>query len=125
MDTEPRFRPPKGTGGAGFAFEDRVVAYIAACLMADSDPWPGAGRILRIECQRANQGWHPDDVLLTLEAREGRGPSYQCRCAGSIKDMAPITGDGFAAATGFREEAWRLHSGEIRSEERRVGKECR
>lgn len=106
MAAGKRHLSPKGTAGAGFAFEDDVVAWLAAHLLAGVAPWPGAGRLRSIQCQTANRGWRPDDVLLTLV-----GTSGDYRCAGSIKDMVPLTPHGFAPATDFRDEAATLYRG--------------
>jgi len=61
--------PPKVTGGAGFGFEDKVAAYFLACLLADEPPLDAQfGLIRRIDFQTRVDGWHLDDILLTLSA---------------------------------------------------------
>jgi hypothetical protein len=38
--------PPKATGGGGFVFEDKVVAYFLSCLLSGQPPLdPALGRV--------------------------------------------------------------------------------
>jgi energy-coupling factor transporter ATP-binding protein EcfA2 len=73
--------PPKVTGGGGFGFEDKVVAYFLTCLLVDEPPLDARfGTIRRIDFQTRVDGWHLDDILLTLSSG-----SETHRCALSVK----------------------------------------
>lgn len=66
-----RAAPPSVTGGGGFGFEDKVVAYYLACILANSTPLGAEfGAITRVEFQTRPLGWLLDDVLLTLSGEE-------------------------------------------------------
>jgi hypothetical protein len=59
--------PPKSTGGGGFEFEDKVVAYYLALMLGGHPPIDAtSGVITRIDFQTRVDGWFLDDVLLTL-----------------------------------------------------------
>lgn len=59
--------PPKLTSGDGFSFEDKVVAYYLACLLSGTGPFePADGTIHRLQFQVRVDGWHLDDILVTL-----------------------------------------------------------
>ena len=77
--------PTKNTSGSGFTFEDRVIAYFLACLLAGDAPldteW---GHIIRLDFQTRVQNWYLDDILITF--------SNGARLALSLKSSEQITG---------------------------------
>lgn len=80
--------PSKITGGGGFNFEDKVVAYFITCLLSGKPPMdPDLGIITRIDFQTRSLGWYLDDILLSLESA-GR-IRY---CAFSIKSNRQFSG---------------------------------
>ncbi len=86
-----QIKSPKSTGGGGYLFEDKVVAYFLCCMLTDSPPFdPEDGSITRIDFQCGRLGWHLDDVLLLLETSNTKR-----RCAVSIKSNRQITQNGF------------------------------
>src|SRR5947208_201101 len=92
--------PPKVTGGGGFGFEDKVVAYFLACLLVDEPPLDARfGTIRRIDFQTRVDGWHLDDILLTLSSG-----SETRRCALSVKSNQQFLAD--AAPSDFVLAAW-------------------
>ncbi len=76
--------PIKNTSGEGFAVEDRIVALLAAHMVAGVS-WQGAGNgaIRAIQCQMRQDGWLFDDVVLRLEHN-----GIERKCACSIKSHA-------------------------------------
>jgi hypothetical protein len=119
MSKTRRFTAPEVTGGGGFRFEDEVVAFYLLSMLDGAGPdgmrQTPDGRIVRIACQQGQLGWHPDDVVLTLEDCLGSR-----RCAVSLKSYAALSGKGFVdkpaephnGAGVFAEQAWRLHLGD-------------
>lgn len=72
---------PKQTSGAGFVFEDKVVAYYLSWMLLGGAPFkPFELPISRVDCQTRVDGWLLDDMLLTCS---GGGKIY--RYAFSIK----------------------------------------
>lgn len=60
---------PKQTAGGGFAFEDKVVGYYLVWMLAGTAPLKASGRIDRVDCQVAVDGWEGfDDLLITMTA---------------------------------------------------------
>ena len=58
---------PKQTAGGGFAFEDKVVGYYLVWMLTGRSSFKFPGRILRIDCQVAVDGWEGfDDLLITF-----------------------------------------------------------
>lgn len=109
---------PKQTAGGGFAFEDKVVGYYLVWMLAGTAPLKAPGRIDRIECQVAADGWEGfDDLLITLTDRgtlhryafslksnlqfnKESAPALLVRSAWSLllhhhSDVMDIEGDGF------------------------------
>lgn len=95
--------PVKSTGGAGFAFEDKVGGYYASAMLAGTDVLQ-RGPINRVQFQRGVDGWLLDDVVLRLGAK-GRGR----HCAISVKSGAQFIGG--RAPDEFVEAAWRQFLG--------------
>ena len=57
---------PKQTSGAGFAFEDKVVAYYLCWMLIGNVRFRSfESPINRIDCQTRVDGWLLDDLLLT------------------------------------------------------------
>ena len=80
----PKVSPPKNTGGGGFVFEDKVVAYLLVCMLNRESPFNTAdGIITKMRFQSGMDGWLLDDVLLTLSTN---GTNRKCSC--SIKSLA-------------------------------------
>ena len=62
---------PKQTAGGGFAFEDKVVGSYLVWMLAGTAPLKAPGRIDRIDCQVAADGWAGfDDLLITMTDRD-------------------------------------------------------
>src|SRR5712671_1505335 len=92
---------PKVTGGGGFAFEDKVAAYYLACILVNDPPLDAEyGTCGRIEFQTRVDGWHVDDVLLTLASPFGT----RRRCALSVKSNQQFSND--SAPSEFVLAAW-------------------
>lgn len=70
--------PIKNTVGEGFSVEELVVASIA-CHLLTGLPWPGAdgALILSIECQKSQDGWFFDDVVVQVD-RYGTSQFFGC-----------------------------------------------
>jgi len=99
--------PPKVTGGGGFAFEDKVVAYFLAAMLANVPPLDvGLGLLERLDFQTRPDGWYLDDLLLTLRMDQDR----HC-CALSIKSNVQFS--EHAAPQDFVTAVWEqyLHKG--------------
>jgi hypothetical protein len=93
---------PKVNAGGGFSFEDKTVAYLLACLLDDKPPLDSnLGTIERLDFQVRVDGWHLDDVLITLNANDTRR-----RCAMSVKSNQQFTKD--AAPGEFVTAAWEI-----------------
>jgi len=77
--------PTKNTSGSGFTFEDRVIAYLLACLVAGDTPFDTEwGHIIRLDFQTRVQDWYLDDILITFSAGT--------RLALSLKSSEQISG---------------------------------
>lgn len=95
----PPSHPVKVTSGAGFAFEDKVGAYLCAALLAGEHLLgTDVGPIRRIDFQVGADGWALDDVLVTF----GSGAETTRWCV-SIKDTAYIRA---RAPRPFVEQVW-------------------
>lgn len=93
----------KVTSGAGFAFEDKVGAYLCAVLLAGEQLLGvDVGPIRRIDFQVGADGWALDDVLVTFASRR------RTRWCVSIKDSPYIRG---TAPGAFVEQVWSELSG--------------
>ena len=76
----------KQMSGGGFAFEDKVVAYYLAWMLAGGIPLGlSQGAKSRIDCQVRVDGWLLDDLLLTI-THQGQKHRY----AYSIKKQHPV-----------------------------------
>lgn len=106
--------PPKGTGGGGFVFEDKVCAWFLSHLLLREAPLGvDVGGLERIDFQTRPDGWFLDDLLLTHSA--AGGPR---RCALSVKSNTQF---GTASAPAdFVGTAWEqfLHEGSMVFDER-------
>lgn len=86
-----RASTPKQTSGGGYLFENEVVAYVLAHLLARRSPFdPPRGVIERVAPQRPATEWHLDDLLVTVRAH-ARMHSLGC----SIRSNPQITAGGF------------------------------
>lgn len=75
-------QPVKNLGGGGFAFEDRVGAWIAAAMLGGGVPIDmDLGPPVRIDFQVAADGWRLDDLLVTFGG---------ARCCASVKSYVQI-----------------------------------
>ena len=93
---------PKQTSGAGFAFEDKVVAFYLVQMLAELAPFSSPkGTIVQIDCQVAVDGWNLDDLLLTLSEA-----GQHHRVAFSIKSNKQFVSKRVPAE--FVEAAWSL-----------------
>jgi hypothetical protein len=88
--------PVKNLSGAGFTFEDRVGAWMAAALLAGAEPLGAElGPPTRIDFQVDADGWRLDDLLVTFAA---------ARWCASIKSFPQIKSG--AASAEFVARAW-------------------
>lgn len=77
---------PKATGGGGFTYADKVIAWYLACMLADTAPLASdLGSLTRIHLESRVDGWLADDAVLVI----GNPP---CNCAVSIKSAQQFTG---------------------------------
>ncbi len=98
---------PKQTGGAGFAFENKVVAYYLLWMLTGSPPFSlSHGSITRINCQVRVDGWLLDDLLLTFSSKN---KEYQY--AFSIRSNPQFTSK--SAPSDFVENIWSQYLNEI------------
>ncbi len=94
--------PPKVTGGGGFGFEDKVAAYFLSCVLVDEPPLSSDfGTIHRMDFQTRADGWHLDDILLTLRS----GASVR-RVAISVKSNQQFSKD--SAPSDFVTACWEI-----------------
>jgi hypothetical protein len=63
--------PPKNTAGGGFTFEDQVIAWLLAHMLAAEPLSDKLGMVERLDFQTRVDGWLLDDVLVTL-TRDGK-----------------------------------------------------
>jgi hypothetical protein len=80
--------PTKSTGGGGFVFENRVVAFYLSAMLGRTAIEPDLGELVRVATQQAGAGWTGglDDVLLTFERS-----SEKSEIALSVKSYPAIT----------------------------------
>ncbi|RNC81382.1 MAG: ATP-binding protein [Phycisphaera sp.] len=77
--------PPFVTGGGGFAYEDRVAAYLLAAMLAEQPPFgEELGVVVRVDWQTGASGWRFDDLLATCEAPEQRHIAISCKAGGHV-----------------------------------------
>jgi len=96
---------PKETSGQGFAYEDKVVAWHLAWMLAGSAPYAhDPGRLVRLDCQIPASAQPLDDLLVTLSA-----DGHQSRYAFSIKSNVQFK--GCSAPSDFVERAWSVYLG--------------
>lgn len=105
--------PPKSTGGGGFAFEDKVVAWYLSHMLANEAPLDIGGAIEEIHFQVGADEWLLDDMRLTLAG------ATQTRAAFSIKSNRQFTDT--TAPTDFVQAIWKqfLHDGTRQFDENR------
>src|SRR6266700_8061033 len=88
--------PVKNLSGGGFAFEDRVGAWVAAAMLAGATLLDaGQGPPTRIDFQVDADGWRLDDLLVSF---------VDARWCASIKSYAQI--DAGKATPDFVTRAW-------------------
>lgn len=88
--------PVKNLSGGGFAFEDRVGAWVTAAMLAGARPLdPEMGPPTRIDFQVDVDGWRLDDLLVSFA---------DARWCVSIKSYAQIVAD--KASSDFVMRAW-------------------
>lgn len=63
---------PKQTGGAGYTFEDKVVASWLVHLLQGTSPLGSNGRVTHLSLQGRVDGWLLDDVIATVEMPSGQ-----------------------------------------------------
>src|SRR5258708_7546681 len=94
--TAAKAHPVKNLSGGGFAFEDRVGAWVAAAMLTGATPLdPELGPPTRIDFQVDADGWRLDDLLVSFA---------DARWCASMKSYAQI--DAGNAATDFVTRAW-------------------
>ncbi len=98
---------PKNTGGGGYVFESKVVAWIFACMLARR-PFLDIhlGVPVRVEFQTRPDGWFLDDALVTSQST---GATH--KFALSVKSNVQFT--AASAPTDFVQSIWEqwLHIG--------------
>ncbi len=88
--------PVKNLSGGGFAFEDRVGAWVTAAMLAGATPLaPELGPPTRIDFQLDADSWRLDDPLVSFA---------DARWCASIKSYAQIVAD--KATPDFVTRAW-------------------
>ena len=91
---------PKQTAGGAFDFENEVVAYFLAYMLAGRPPLEHvAGLLTRLDVQEAASEWHLDDIVLTLAP-----PSGPSRVAFSVKSNTQFGASSFPSD--FVRDAW-------------------
>ncbi|MDE0231059.1 MAG: hypothetical protein OXI56_01220, partial [bacterium] len=94
-----RVEPVESLGGSGFAFEDRVGAYLAAAMLAEEPVVGGLGVPVRVDFQVRSRGWSVDDMLVWFPYQDG-----ECRrWAVSVKSDQQIRS---VVAGDFVGQAW-------------------
>lgn len=92
--------PVKITSGGGYAFEDRVGAWLAAALLGGQAPLDAElGAPVRIDFQVSVDGWRLDDVLVTFRAADA-----DVRWAASVKSNAQFS--SVSAPADFVARCW-------------------
>lgn len=99
---------PKQEGGGGCSFEDKVTAsFLLKLLSGDSPLESRAGSIQSMGFQKRVDGWHLDDLVLTLRDLHGNLTNF----ALSVKSSSYISKSGFPEE--FTKAVWEqtLHVG--------------
>lgn len=109
MRAERSVASPELTGGAGFTFEDRVVAIYLAALLGEA-PAPGTpGRyVVGVELQRAAFGQPMDDLVVKAVGQDGTSATLALQvkraltisAAKTNADFQDIVAMGWATLTG-------------------------
>src|SRR5690242_1188290 len=60
------------TGGAGFTYENTVVAYYLAALLREERAAPLVGIVKTVAVQQAGQGQPMDDIIIEVEEEDSR-----------------------------------------------------
>lgn len=84
------------TGGAGFTFEDTVVAYYLAALLREEHADGQKGTVTSVAVQQAGQGHPMDDVIVEFDHDD-------TRCRLSLQVKRSITISAAASNTDFRQ----------------------
>jgi len=87
-----RKAPVQVTGGSGFRFENPVAArFLLDMLIGKSSLGGDFGRVVRLDWQARDAGWHADDLAVTSQAASGEE-----RAAGlSVKSYQQLSRNGF------------------------------
>ncbi len=102
---------PKQEGGGGYSFEDKVAATFLLKLLSGDPPLEvQAGCVQSLSFQKRVDGWHLDDLVLTLRDLHGKLASF----ALSVKSTPYISKSGFPAE--FTTAVWEQaqHVGGVR-----------
>ena len=87
---------PELAGGAGFTFEDTVVAYYLAALLRQERAAGQEGTVTRVAVQQAGHGHPMDDVIVEFNHDD-------TRCRLSLQVKREITISAAVSNTDFRE----------------------
>jgi hypothetical protein len=80
------------TGGAGYTYEDAVVAYYLAALLREENAAGQTGCVTRVAVQQATQGEPLDDVIIDTSVRDAtRRLSLQVKRSLTISAAASNT----------------------------------
>ena len=93
---EHRATSPELTGGAGFTFEDTIVAYYLAALLRQEYATGQEGIVTRVAVQQAGHGHPMDDVIVEFNHDD-------TRCRLSLQVKREITISAAVSNTDFRE----------------------
>jgi hypothetical protein len=98
---------PKTTAGGGFTFEDQVIGWLLAHMLAAEPLSDSLGSVERLDFQTRVDKWFLDDVLVTLR----RNGNVTSRFPLSIKSNLQFSKS--SAPTEFVTAAWEhfLHEG--------------
>jgi len=102
--------PTKSTGGGGFEFDDKVIAFFMCYILLNRPPLHRSfGVIAKISLQVRVDGCLADDILLRL--KNGEKEKF---CAFSIKSNTQFSKT--SAPSEFVQDAWEQYLGEIDSD---------
>lgn len=87
------------TGGAGFTYEDTVVAYYLVALLREESAALQSGVVRSVAVQQAGHGYPMDDLIVETEERGERGTlGLQVKTALAISSRDPLFKDIIARA---------------------------
>jgi len=94
---------PKSTGGGGYQFEDKVLAWWCLHMLAGRSPLDAKlGPPTKIQLQARPDGWLLDDMVVEFSS-----PAGTVRAAVSVKSDRVVKRTG--APADFVEDCWNLH----------------